>query len=129
MKHRREYDLKVIGANLKYYRKKNNFSVDYVREYLRLGSNQAIYKWESGSGYPQADTLLSLMELYGIEVKELLDETKEIHSNITYAEVVKSFIIKEIKIIDEKGRQKQFRNRIEKYFRKNIEMQMNAAVV
>lgn len=48
MKYRKEYNLKVIGENLKYYREKNNFSVEYIRKYLRLGSKQAIYKWENG---------------------------------------------------------------------------------
>ena len=57
MRHRPEYDLKVIGENLKRLRKKNGFSVDEVREYLHMGTVQAIYKYERGAGYPPADTL------------------------------------------------------------------------
>ena len=74
MKHRPEYDLKVIGANLKRLRKAKSLSVNEVREYLRLGSVQAIYKYDQGLGYPQADTMLALMELYDAELRDIIYE-------------------------------------------------------
>ena len=77
MKYRREYDPKVIGENLKRLRKEKQLSVKYVQEYLRLGSVQAIYKYESGNGFPQADTMLALMELYGADVKDIIHKHKE----------------------------------------------------
>lgn len=76
MKYRPEYDPKVIGNNLKRLRKLKNLSVEDVRVYLRLGSVQAIYKYEEGKGYPQADTLLALMELYGATVDDIVREHK-----------------------------------------------------
>lgn len=72
MKKRPEYNKKLIGENLRRCRQARHFSVEQVREYLRLGSVQAIYKWEEGAGYPQTDTMFALMELYGIELKDLL---------------------------------------------------------
>ena len=63
---RREYDFHVIGSNLKKLRIMNNMTVEYVREYMQLGTVQAIYKWERGDCLPQADSLLALMELYGV---------------------------------------------------------------
>lgn len=80
MKYRREYSLKIIGKNLRYYRKKRGFSVEYVKEYLRIGSKQAIYKWENGNGYPQTDTMFALMELYEIGLRELLNEKPRFYS-------------------------------------------------
>ena len=77
MKYRPEYDLKVIGENLKRLREEKQLSVKYVKEYLRLGSVQAIYKYESGKGYPQADTMLALMELYGADIKDIIHKHKE----------------------------------------------------
>jgi transcriptional regulator with XRE-family HTH domain len=47
-------------------------TVEQLREYLCLGSVQAIYKYEAGVGYPQADTMLALMELYGVGVNEIV---------------------------------------------------------
>lgn len=80
MKHRPEYNNKLIGKNLRRCRQAKNLSVEQVREYLRLGSLQAIYKWEEGRGYPQADTMFALMELYGIGLPDLLrEEEKENH--------------------------------------------------
>ena len=51
-----------------------HLSVEEVKEYLRIGSIQAIYKWEEGKSYPQTDTMFALMELYEIELKDLLRE-------------------------------------------------------
>lgn len=72
MRKRPEYDKKLIGKNLRRCRQAKDFSVEQVREYLRLGSVQAIYKWEEGASYPQTDTMFALMELYGIELRDLL---------------------------------------------------------
>ncbi len=72
MKYRPEYDKKLIGKNLRRCRQAKNLSVDEVREYLCIGSIQAIYKWEEGKSYPQTDTMFALMELYGIGLQDLL---------------------------------------------------------
>ncbi|MBR2403384.1 MAG: helix-turn-helix transcriptional regulator [Lachnospiraceae bacterium] len=72
MKYRTEYDLKVIGKNLKRLREQHHLTVEQLREYLCLGSVQAIYKYEAGVGYPQADTMLALMELYGVGVNDIV---------------------------------------------------------
>ena len=57
MRQRREYDAGLVGRNLKRLREKKRLSVEDVREYLCLGSVQAIYKYEAGRNYPQADVL------------------------------------------------------------------------
>lgn len=71
MKYRPEYDPKIIGENLKRLRKEKSLSVEEVKEYLRLGSVQAIYKYENGKGYPQADTMFALMELYEASLSDI----------------------------------------------------------
>ena len=78
MNYRKEYDLKLIGRNLRRLREANGLSVREVSEHLYLGSVQAVYKYERGCGFPQADTLLALMELYGVhDIRELVGEHKE----------------------------------------------------
>lgn len=79
MKKRPEYDMKIIGANLKRLREKKHLSVEEVREYLGLSSVQAVYKYESGKGYPQADTLLALMELYEAKLEDITKEKVKEH--------------------------------------------------
>ena len=74
LKRRREYDPKLIGKNLRRLREKHHLSVEQVRGYLDLGSVQAIYKYETGRNYPQADLLLALLELYQADYMDLICE-------------------------------------------------------
>lgn len=74
---RPEYDMKVVGKNLKRLREAKNLSVDQVREYLCLGSVQAVYKYEKGLCYPQADTMFALMELYDAQIKDIVTNSEE----------------------------------------------------
>ena len=74
---RPEYDMKVVGNNLKRLRVAKNLSVDDVREYLCLGSVQAIYKYEKGKSYPQTDTMFALMELYDANLYDITKEHEE----------------------------------------------------
>ena len=74
---RPEYDMKVVGNNLKRLRVTKNLSVDDVRQYLQLGSVQAIYKYEKGKSYPQTDTMFALMELYDANLYDITKEHEE----------------------------------------------------
>ena len=118
MKYRPEYDLKVIGENLKRLREEKQLSVKYVKEYLRLGSVQAIYKYESGKGYPQADTMLALMELYGADIKDIIHKHKE---NLScFNEYIRAYYIDKINscvsgLIVEINYDVKRKNRIEQY--------------
>ena len=118
MKYRPEYDLKVIGENLKRLREEKQLSVKYVKEYLRLGSVQAIYKYESGKGYPQADTMLALMELYGADIKDIIHKHKENLSCVN--EYIRAYYIDKINscvsgLIVEINDDVKRKNRIEQY--------------
>ena len=74
---RPEYDMKIVGRNLRRLRLAKHLSVDDVREYLCLGSVQAIYKYEKGKCYPQADTMMALMELYGADLYDITRNHEE----------------------------------------------------
>jgi transcriptional regulator with XRE-family HTH domain len=77
MRQRPEYDLSVIGKNLRRLREEHNLTVENVREYLCLGSVQAVYKYEQGKGYPQADTMFALMELYHASMQDITGKGEE----------------------------------------------------
>lgn len=76
MRQRPEYDMKLIGSNLKRLRESKKLSVEEVRKYLCLGSVQAVYKYERGISYPPADTLLALMELYEADLEDVIGNNK-----------------------------------------------------
>ena len=82
LNYRPEYDAKVIGANLKRLREAKSLSVKDVQEYLRLGSVQAIYKYESGKGYPQVDTMFALMQLYDATLNDIIYKQEEVACNL-----------------------------------------------
>lgn len=67
-----EYSAEIVGRNLRSLRIRNGYSVENVKDYLGVGSVQAIYKYEKGKGFPSAEALLALMELYGAEVADLV---------------------------------------------------------
>ena len=60
-----------LGKHLREYRKKNNYSVDYVIECLKKDynisySSKSLYSWEVGQNQPPADILLILCKIYKI---------------------------------------------------------------
>lgn len=70
--------MKIIGKNLKRLREAKHLSVNDVKEYLSLGSVQAVYKYENGKGYPPTDAMFALMELYEADMNDIIYEQKEI---------------------------------------------------
>ena len=83
MNNRREYNIHVIGNNLKRLREANGYSVEEVRQYLCLGSVQSIYKYEYGINYPPGDTLIALLELYHAEIADLLIDNEANSINVS----------------------------------------------
>ena len=60
---RTEYNMKLVGRNLRILRERSGLSVKEVMHYLDLGSVQAIYKYENGISYPPLDKFLAMMNL------------------------------------------------------------------
>ena len=56
-------------------------SVKQVMEYMGFESTQAVYKWEAGKCYPQADNLVALAILYNVSPMELLVEEDLVSSS------------------------------------------------
>lgn len=75
------FDMEASGARMKMLRKERNISVKQVMEYMGFESTQAIYKWEAGKCYPQADNLVALAVLYNVSPMELLVEENLVSSS------------------------------------------------
>lgn len=71
---RPRFDIVASGERKKQIRKQRNISVKQVMEYMGFESTQAVYKWEAGKCYPQADNLVALAILYNVSPMELLVE-------------------------------------------------------
>ena len=73
---------KSLGEILKDYRLKAGMSQEYVAHELGV-SRQAISKWERGVSDPSTTNLLSLANLYGFKVDEILKQIVQ-HKNISW---------------------------------------------
>ena len=71
---RPHFDIVASGARMKAIRQQRKISVKQVMEYMGFESTQAVYKWEAGKCFPQADNLLALAILYRVSPMELLVE-------------------------------------------------------
>ncbi|MDR2931779.1 MAG: helix-turn-helix domain-containing protein [Oscillospiraceae bacterium] len=60
-----------ISNRLVELRKKQGYSQDKVSELLNV-TRQAVSKWETGQGLPDAGNLVALSELYGVTLDYLL---------------------------------------------------------
>ena len=78
---RPHFDIAASGARMKAIRQQRKISVKQVMEYMGFESTQAVYKWEAGKCFPQADNLLALAILYHVSPMELLVEEDPVSSS------------------------------------------------
>ncbi len=77
MKKRPEYSKIETGKNMRRLREAKHLTAEQVREYMQLGSVQAVYKWERGECFPQADNLMALALLYEVKPEMMMVQQKQ----------------------------------------------------
>lgn len=75
------FDMEASGRKMREIRKACKISVKQVMEYMGFESTQAVYKWEAGKCFPQADNLIALAMLYKVSPMELLVEEDLVSSS------------------------------------------------
>lgn len=60
-----------IGEQIRLVRKNKNLSQEQLAQQLNV-TRQAVYKWESGKGYPDIQNLIMLSELFEVSIDELI---------------------------------------------------------
>ena len=78
---RPQFDIEASGQKMRAIRRARSISVKQVMEYMGFESTQAVYKWEAGKCYPQADNLVALAILYKVSPMELLVEEDLVSSS------------------------------------------------
>ena len=78
---RPHFDIAASGARMRAIRQERKISVKQVMEYMGFESTQAVYKWEAGKCFPQADNLIALAILYRVSPMELLVEEDLVSSS------------------------------------------------
>ena len=64
-------DMKKIGKNIAILRKIGGYTQESLADKLNL-SPQAISKWETGTGLPEASVLIILADLFGVSIDEIM---------------------------------------------------------
>ncbi len=65
-------DIVKIGTFLKKLRREKNLTQEQLAEIMNV-SPRTVSRWETGRNMPDIDVLIELSELYGIELRELLN--------------------------------------------------------
>lgn len=78
---RPHFNIVASGARMRAIRQERKISVKQVMEYMGFESTQAVYKWETGKCFPQADNLIALAILYRVSPMELLVEEDLVSSS------------------------------------------------
>ena len=66
------FSMDIFRKNLRYLRKKNGFSQDYIAEFFGYKNYTTVQKWESGDSEPPFGIVLRLCELYNVNVNDIV---------------------------------------------------------
>ena len=67
----------TLSKNIRYLRKKNDWSQDFVAEKLGYKSYTTIQKWEMGVSEPPLKKLKELSELFKVDMNDLANKNLE----------------------------------------------------
>lgn len=67
-----KYNEKIVAL-----RKANGFTQEGFAKAVGV-TRQAVYKWEVGDSYPEAEKLIAIKMLFGISIDDLLDDNYEV---------------------------------------------------
>lgn len=68
----------MLANNIRYLRKKNNFSQEFVAEKLGYKTYTTIQKWETGVSEPSIAKLKEFADLVGVDVNDIINTNMEI---------------------------------------------------
>lgn len=71
----------ILGEQIKLNREKLNLTQEQLGLKLNV-TRQAVYKWESGKGYPDIQNLIRLSELFEISLDEMIKGDSYFQNNI-----------------------------------------------
>jgi len=91
-------DMKKIGKNIAFLRKSHNYTQESLADKLNL-SPQAVSKWETGTGLPEASVLIALANLFGVSIDEIIRPNANPH--IVTGFINRNLAVPESKTLDE----------------------------
>ena len=69
--------LSILSKNIRYLRKKNDWSQEYIAQKLGYKSYTTIQKWEMGTSEPPLKKLKELASLFNVDINDLANKDME----------------------------------------------------
>lgn len=70
--------MSILSKNIRYLRKKNEWSQDYIAEKLGYKSYTTIQKWEMGTSEPPLKKTRELADLFNVDIDDLTNKDLEL---------------------------------------------------
>ena len=74
-----------FGGKLKTLREEREWSQDELARELHV-TRQAVYKWESGKGYPDINNIIRISDIFEVTIDDLIRNDKKLHNKISIDE-------------------------------------------
>lgn len=95
-----------LANNIRYLRKKHNWSQEDLAEKLGKKSYTTIQKWESGVGAPTFKTLLDMAEVFSVDIDALAKADLEAGTNDVVLSLTESALIADYRSLNLEGQEK-----------------------
>ena len=96
----------TLAKNIRYLRRKRNWSQEDLAEKLGKKSYTTIQKWESGVGAPTFKTLQDLARVFGVDIDSLANADLELDGKESTMTIAEAAILSDYRSLNLEGQEK-----------------------
>lgn len=96
----------TLAKNIRYLRKKKNWSQDDLAAKLGKKSYTTIQKWESGVADPTFKTLVDLAQVFGVDIDALANTDLELGGSENVLSVSEASLVSDFRSLNLEGQEK-----------------------
>lgn len=96
----------TLAKNIRYLRRKRNWSQEDLAEKLGKKSYTTIQKWESGVGDPTFNTLQDLARVFGVDIDSLANADLELDGKENTMTIAEAAILSDYRSLNLEGQEK-----------------------
>ena len=96
----------TLAKNIRYLRKKRNWSQEDLADRLGKKSYTTIQKWESGVGDPTFKTLQDLARVFGVDIDSLANSDLEVDGKDNALSIAEAALLADYRTLNLEGQEK-----------------------
>lgn len=96
----------TLAKNIRYLRKKRNWSQEELADRLGKKSYTTIQKWESGVGDPTFKTLQDLARVFGVDIDSLANSDLEVDGKDSSLSLAEASMLADYRSLNLEGQEK-----------------------